>query len=147
MELKSLTQRIKCVGAESGCLSMLRECLFFCSMHLGVPFIAPRQLGAVEDHFGRHFLPSVEWCTGQSSAPPDNHCSSLVRDLLLNQAHPTIAPRGRLAHRHCSVHTGQFGALSRPLERATCRTLIVRTTVGAGAVGSPDSPVHHQIVR
>jgi hypothetical protein len=70
-----------------------------CSMRLGVPFIAPRQLGAVEDHFGRHFLPSVEWCTGQSGAPPNSHCSSPVRDLLLNQAHPTVAPRGRLAHR------------------------------------------------
>jgi hypothetical protein len=34
-ELKSLTQRIKCVEAESGCLSKLRECLVFCSMRLG----------------------------------------------------------------------------------------------------------------
>ena len=63
-ELKSLTQRIKCVEAESRCLSMLRECLY-CSMRQGVPFIAPRQLGAVERQFGRQFLPSVEWCTGQ----------------------------------------------------------------------------------
>jgi hypothetical protein len=31
---------IKCVEAESGCLSMLRECLVYCSMRLGVPFIA-----------------------------------------------------------------------------------------------------------
>jgi hypothetical protein len=30
---------------------------------------------------------------------------------------------------------------------ATCRTLIARTTVGAGAVGSPDSSVHHRIVQ
>jgi hypothetical protein len=100
VELKSLTQRSKCVGAEYGCLSMLRECLIFlCSMRLGVPFIAPRQLGAVEDHFGRHFLPSVKWCTGQSGAPPDNHCSCPVRDLLPYRAHPTVAPRGWLAHR------------------------------------------------
>jgi hypothetical protein len=56
MDLKSLTQRIKCMGVKSGCLSMLREFFVFCSMHLGVPFIAPRQLGAIEDHFGRHFL-------------------------------------------------------------------------------------------
>jgi hypothetical protein len=84
MELKSLTQSIKCVEAESGSLRMLRECfVFFCSMHLGVPFIAPRQLGAVGDQLGRQFLPSVEWCTGQSGAPPDSHCSSPVRDLLL----------------------------------------------------------------
>jgi hypothetical protein len=41
-------------------------------MRLGVPFIAPRQLGAVGGQFGRPNLPSVGWCTGQSSAPPDN---------------------------------------------------------------------------
>jgi hypothetical protein len=40
-------------------------------MRLGVPFIAPRQLGAVECIPGRHFLPSVDWRTGQSGAPPD----------------------------------------------------------------------------
>jgi hypothetical protein len=43
---------------------MLREVLVMCSMHLGVPFIAPRQLGAVGDQLGRQFLPSVEWRTG-----------------------------------------------------------------------------------
>jgi hypothetical protein len=37
-------------------------------MRLGVPFIAPRQLGAVENIPGRQFLPSVAWRTGQSSA-------------------------------------------------------------------------------
>jgi hypothetical protein len=36
-----------------------------------VPFIAPRQLGAVECISRRQFLPSVAWRTGQSSAPPD----------------------------------------------------------------------------
>jgi hypothetical protein len=40
-------------------------------MRLGVPFIAPRQLGAVERIPGRQFLPSVAWRTGQSGAPPD----------------------------------------------------------------------------
>jgi hypothetical protein len=40
-------------------------------MLLGVPFIAPRQLGAVESIPGRQFLPSVAWRTGQSGAPPD----------------------------------------------------------------------------
>jgi hypothetical protein len=38
------------------------------SMRLGVPFIAPRQLGAVESKSGRPFLPSVVGCTGQSGA-------------------------------------------------------------------------------
>jgi hypothetical protein len=40
-------------------------------MRLGVPFIAPRQLGVVECIQGRQFLPSVAWRTGQSGAPPD----------------------------------------------------------------------------
>jgi hypothetical protein len=40
-------------------------------MRLGVSFIAPRQLGAVESNPGRQFLPSVAWRTGQSGAPPD----------------------------------------------------------------------------
>jgi hypothetical protein len=50
---------------------MLRECLVYSSIHLGVPFIAPRQLGAVESIPGRQFLPSVAWRTGHSGAPPD----------------------------------------------------------------------------
>jgi hypothetical protein len=37
-------------------------------MRLGVPFIAPRQLGAVESKSGRPILPSVVGCTGQSGA-------------------------------------------------------------------------------
>jgi hypothetical protein len=40
-------------------------------MRLGVPFIAPRQLGAVESIPGRQFLPSVAWRTRQSGAPSD----------------------------------------------------------------------------
>jgi hypothetical protein len=50
---------------------MLKECLVYSSMRLGVPFIAPRQLGAVESISRRQFLPSVAWRTGQSGAPPD----------------------------------------------------------------------------
>jgi hypothetical protein len=66
-----LSQRIKCAESKSWCLGMLRECLVYSSMCLGVPFIAPRQLGAVERIPGRQFLPSVAWRTGQSGAPPD----------------------------------------------------------------------------
>jgi hypothetical protein len=64
MELKSLTQRIKCVESESGSLRMFLESLVCSSMRLGAPFIAPRQLGVVGDNLGRQFLPSIEWCTG-----------------------------------------------------------------------------------
>jgi hypothetical protein len=65
MELKSLTQLIKSAEAECGSLRMLSECLGDSSMCLGVPFIAPRQLGAVAGKLGRPSLPSVEWRTGQ----------------------------------------------------------------------------------
>jgi hypothetical protein len=66
---------------------MLSECLGVSSMRLGVPFIAPRQLGAIGDQHGRLSLPSIEWRTGQSDA-------CLVRDLLPNLAYPTVAPLG-----------------------------------------------------
>jgi hypothetical protein len=98
MELKSLTQIIKCMGAESGCFRILRECLGNSSMRLGVPFIAPRQLGAVGGQLGRPNFPSIGWCIRQSGAPPDSHCSCPVRDLLPFLAHPTVGPRGQLAH-------------------------------------------------
>jgi hypothetical protein len=60
-------------------------------MRLGVPFIAPRQLGVVGGNFGRLILPSVGWRTGQSGAPPNSPCSCPVRDLLPFMAHPTVA--------------------------------------------------------
>jgi hypothetical protein len=91
MELKSLSQRIERVRMESWCLGMIKECLDDSSMRLGVPFIAPRQLGAVGGNFGRQILPSVGWRTGQSGAPPDSFCSCPVRDLLPFLAHPTVA--------------------------------------------------------
>jgi hypothetical protein len=102
MELKSLTQQSECVGAESGCLRMFSECLGDSSMHLGVPFIAPRQLGAVEDNLGRLILPSIVWCIGQSGAPPDSHCSCPVRDCLPNKEQSTVAASGPMAHRTLS---------------------------------------------
>jgi hypothetical protein len=43
---------------------MLKGCLVLSSMRLGVPFIAPRQLGVVESNLGRQFLSSVVWRTG-----------------------------------------------------------------------------------
>jgi hypothetical protein len=64
MVLKSLSQGIECVRMESWCLEMIKECLGSSSMRIGVPFIAPRQLGAVGGILGRQFLPSVRWRTG-----------------------------------------------------------------------------------
>jgi hypothetical protein len=122
---------------------MLREGLVFCFMRLGVPFIALRQLGAVGDQLGRQFLPSIEWCTGQSGAPPDSYCSSPVHSFFPFLAHPTVEPAVLLAHQTCSVHTGQSGVPNRPLARATCRPLISLPTVGSGGSDSPDSPVNY----
>jgi hypothetical protein len=102
MVLKSLTQRSECVAAESRRLRMIRECVVYCSMRLGVPFIAPRQLGAVGDPIGRQFLPSVRWCTGQSGAPLDMNNSCPVPDLLPFLAKPTVGSLVPLAHRTLS---------------------------------------------
>jgi hypothetical protein len=147
MELKSITQRIKCVELESWSLRMLSECLSDSSIRLGVPFIAPRQLGAVGDNLGRQFLPSVEWRTGQSGAPPDNYCS-------LSGA--------RFPSKSGIVDRCSFGPVGAPdtvrcplptVGAATRRPQISRPTVGAGdrwltgqSGAPPDSPVNYSHV-
>jgi hypothetical protein len=77
---------------------MLSECLGDSSMRLGVPFIAPRQLGAVGGQQGRPKLPYVGWCTGQSGAPPDSHGRRSGADLLPILAQMTVAVPSQLAH-------------------------------------------------
>jgi hypothetical protein len=88
--------------------------LVLSSMRLEISFIAPRQLGAVGGQLGRPNLPSVEWCTRQSGAPPDSHCSCPVCDLLPFLAHPTVGPRGQMAHRtvRCAQPTVAAGHAS-----------------------------------
>jgi hypothetical protein len=140
-ELKSLTRLIKCAETECGRLRMLKVCLGDSSMRIGVPFIAPRQLGAVGIQQGRLSLPSFGWHTGQSGAPPDNHCRRSGADLFPFRAQLTVATPGWLAHRTLS------GALSRSLARATRCSRIARPTIALAAVGSPGSPVHHWTVR
>ena len=134
-ELKSLTQSIKCTETERGRLRMLKVCLGDSSMRLGVPFIAPRQLGAVGGNLGRQILPSVGWHTGQSGAPPDIPCSCPVRDLLPFLAHPTVADLRQLAHR--TLSGARFPSLNSEADRcrrgSRWRTGHVRCT--------PDSPV------
>jgi hypothetical protein len=114
-----LSQRIKCAELKSWCLGMLRECLVYSSMRLGVPFIAPRQLGAVESIPGRQFLPSVTWRTGQSGA-----------DLFPYLAKPTVAVLEPLAHRTLSGAHRTVRCPIRPLALATRRARIPRPTVG-----------------
>jgi hypothetical protein len=103
-----------CVKVRTRSLGMLRVCLGDSSMRLGVPFIAPRQLGAVGVQQGRPMLPSVGWCTGHSGAPPDSHCSCPVRDLLPILAQSTVAAPGWLAHRtvRCPLSTVGVGHAS-----------------------------------
>jgi hypothetical protein len=150
MELKSLSQRIKCAKLESWSLRMFLVSLGRSSMRLGVPFIAPRQLGAVGDQQGMPTLPSVRWCTGQSGAPSDSHCSMSGADLLPFLAQATVAALGQLAHRTLS---GAHRTVRCPLPTvaaATRRPQIARPTVGAddcwltGQSGAPpDSPVNY----
>jgi hypothetical protein len=110
-ELKSLRISIECAKMECESLRMFRVCLVFSFMRLGVPFIAPRQLGVVESNPGRQFLPSVGWRTGQSSVPPDRHCSVSGADCFPKLAQPTVEDLEPLAHRTLS------GAPFRPLAR------------------------------
>jgi hypothetical protein len=109
--------------------------------------IAPRQLGAVESIPGRQFLPSVDWRTGQSSAPPDIvRCSISFQKwhsrLLQSWSHWRTG--------HCLVHTGQSGAPFLTIGSATRHARIARPTVGpvdrwlTGQSGAPpDSPVNY----
>jgi hypothetical protein len=153
MELKSLTQRIKCVELESWSLRMLSECLDDSSMRLETPFIAPRQLGAVGDQLGRPSLPSIEWRTGQSGAPPDSYCSlsgarlpsKLGTDDRCSSA-PVGAPDTVWCTPDTSVPVPTVGA-------ATRHAKIAQPTVGAsdrwltGQSGEPpDTPVNYSHV-
>jgi hypothetical protein len=144
-----LSQRIKCTRMKSWCLEMIKECLCVSSMRLGVPFIAPRQLGAVESNPGRQFLPSVGWRTGQFGAPPDIPCSLSGADSLPKLAQPTVEDLEPLAHRTLS---GAHRTVRCPIQTvgsATRHARIARPTVGsadswlAGQSGAPmDSPVN-----
>jgi hypothetical protein len=132
------------MGAERGCFRILRECLGYSSMRLGVPFIAPRQLGAIEDNLGRPILPSVVWCTRQSGAPPDSHCSCPVRDCLPNKAQSTVAASGPMgAHRtvRCPLPTVGAGHAS-PADCAADRCAVDRWLTGQSGAPS-DSPVNY----
>ena len=123
---------------------MLKGCLCVSSMRLGAPFIAPRQLGAVESKSGRPSLPSVSWRTGQSGA---HRTLSGARFVSLNGEADRCRPLqiwrpGQSgAHRTVRCFLPTVGS-------ATCRAPIARPTVGPadrwlnGQSGAPpDSPV------
>jgi hypothetical protein len=143
MELKSLSQRIECVKLESCSLRMFLVSLGDSSMRLGVPFIAPRQLGAVGGKQGRPSLPSVEWRTGQSGAPPDSHCRRSDADLLPFLVQTTVAAPGQLAHRTVRYPLPTVGAgHASPADCATDRCVGDRWLTGQSGV-PPDSPVNY----
>jgi hypothetical protein len=101
------------------------------SMRLGVPFIAPRQLGAIESIPGRQFLPSVDWRTRQSGAPPDRHCSLSGADFFPILVQLTVEVLDPLAHRTLS---GAHWTVRCPLltvGSATRHARIARPTVCA----------------
>jgi hypothetical protein len=119
------------------CLEMIKECLVSSSMRLGVPFIAPRQLGAVESTPGRQFLPSVGWRTGQSVCHRTDtvQCPVLIA-FLIWRSRPL-----KIWSRWCPVHTGQSGAPIRPLARPRVTRGLRDRPLARPTVGSPDSPV------
>jgi hypothetical protein len=126
---------------------MLSEFLVNSSIRLGVPFIVPWQLGVVEDQLGRPILPSIEWCTRQSGAPPDSYSS------LSGAQFPSKS--GTVDH--CS--SGSVGApdtircLLSTVGAATRRPQISWPTIGAGdcwltgqSDAPPDCPVNYSHV-
>jgi hypothetical protein len=119
-------------------------------MRLGVPFIAPMQLGAVGGQQGRLSLPSVGWRTRQSGAPPDNNCSCPLCDLLPILAQTTVAGSWQLAHQtlsgahrtvRCLLPTVGAGHAS-PADCATDGCAGGRWLTGQSGA-PPDSPVNY----
>jgi hypothetical protein len=88
-------------------------------MRLGVPFIAPRQLGAVESIPRRQFLPSVAWRIGQSGADPLPYLAKPIVGALEPLAHQTLSG----AHRTVRCPLPTVGS-------ATCLARTARPTVG-----------------
>ena len=114
-------------------------------MRLGVPFIAPRQLGAVESKSGRLILPSVDWCTGQSGA---HRTLSGARSPSLNGEADRCrcGSRWRTGHARCTPDSpvppsdrwlGHVSRADRAADRWPGRPLAHRTVRC-----TPDSPVN-----
>ena len=125
---------------------MLKGCLVFSSMRLGVPFIAPRQLGAVESNLGRLILPSVVWRTGQSGA---HRTLSGARFPSLNSAvdRCRCGSRWRTGHVRCTPDSpvppssrwlGHVSRADRAADHWPGRPLAHRTVRC-----TPDSPVNY----
>jgi hypothetical protein len=106
-------------------------------MRLGVPFIALRQLGAVENIPGRQFLPSVAWRTGQSGA---HRTLSGARFLSLNGTADRWQPESRW-------RTGHVRCTPDSLVPSSSRWLGHVSRADRAADRWPDRPLAHRIVR
>jgi hypothetical protein len=117
MELKSLRMSIESARMECGSLRMFRVCLVYSSMRLGVPFIAPRHLEAVESN------QEGNSCLLSGGAPDSPVCHLTgtvqcpVQIAFLNWRSRPLKIWSRWRTGHCPVHTGQSGAPIRPLAR------------------------------
>jgi hypothetical protein len=101
-------------------------------MRLGVPFIAPRQLGAIESILGRQSLPSVDWRTGQSGA-----------DFFPVLAQPTVDGLEPLVHRTLSGAQRTVRCTpDSPVPLQTVGPATRHARIARPTVGSPDSLVH-----
>jgi hypothetical protein len=120
--------------------------LVFSSMRLGVPFIAPRQLGVVESDLGRLILPSVDWRTGQSGA---HRTLSGARfpSLNIEADHCGFRSRWRTGHVRCTPDSpvppssrwlGHVSRADCAVDRWPDRPLAHRTVRC-----TPDSPVNY----
>jgi hypothetical protein len=149
----------------SWCLRMFKDAWCCCSMRIGVPFIALRDLGVVGAPFRRPWLPFVRGCTRLSGPPSDNEQCMIPFLVWWSWLLPALAPwhTGPVAHRTiwCLlvtvvwVHVAPADRaavrwLSAQLAHWTVRWIIVATplifpraacSLGAPA-WAPDSPVH-----
>jgi hypothetical protein len=136
--------------------------LVFCSICLGVPFIALRELGAVGAPFGRSRLPSVCWRTGLSGAHQTVNnmrarCGRESPDWLVSTSvgapdHPVWGtglsgaphdrwPEADVTTSHCTAGTPDCLALRtvRPVNYRRCRLEFPRTPSWPDR--APDRPV------
>jgi hypothetical protein len=120
---------------------MLSECLGASSMRLVVPFIAPRQLGAVGGQQGRLSLPCVGWCTGQplfmsgARSPSYSGADDRCRDVSVGAPDTVRCPMPTVGAGHAS-----------PVDCVANRCAGSRWLTGQSGA-PPDSPMHHRTVR
>jgi hypothetical protein len=131
-ELKSLTRSIKSVETECGDLELLSECLDCSSMRLGGLFYSPKAARS-------------RWRPTRKAILA--FCRVAHRTVRCTTGQPLFMSGARSPSYSGAADRCNSGLVGAPLVRATRRPRIVRSTVALAAVGSSDSPVHHQTVR